>query len=293
MRRCAFLTLSDPKGYVIDDALAHAPLAALGWRVDDVPWDRPGVDWDAYELVVIRSAWDYHKRPSAFLEVLEEIDRSQARLENGLATVIWNLSKRYLVDLARRGVPTVPTVWRQRLGPGKLLPLLDEIDADEVVLKPQIGASAVGTFRLDRDSARERAHEVETYFADRALLAQPFLSAVLDEGEYSLFRFDGEHSHCVRKTPKVADFRVQEEHGGDIRAVEPEPALLAAGAAALAALGEAPLYARVDLVRANDGATFQLMELELVEPSLYLRTAPGAPERFARAIATRMDRLRS
>ena len=125
------------------------------------------------------------------------------------------------------------------------------------------------------------------YYADREFMAQPFLTHVESEGEYSLCYFNGELSHTILKTPKPLDFRVQEEHGGAIRAVEAGPELRAAGATVLRALGSTPLYARADFVRANDEAGFWLIELELIEPSLYLRMDAGAPERFARALHTR------
>ncbi len=287
MRHCAFLTMADPAGYFIDDEHAYEPLAALGWRVEAVPWNRPGVAWGDYDLVVIRSTWDYFHDPDAFLAVLAEIERSGVRLENPLELVRWNLRKTYLRDLEARGVPVAPTVWRDRLAPGELLSLLDEVPGEEAVLKPVVGANAEGAFRLDRHSARERASEVENYYSARALMAQPFARYVLDEGEYSLFYFAGEHSHTILKTPRSEDFRVQEEHGGVIRAVDAEDALVAAGRTVLEAVGEAPLYLRADFVRSGEGATFWLMELELIEPSLYLRMDPEAPVRFARAV----DRL--
>ncbi len=286
MRHCAFLTMADPAGYVIDDEHAYEPLAALGWRVETVPWNRPGVAWGDYDLVIIRSTWDYFHDPDAFLAALAGIERSGVRLENPLELVRWNLRKTYLRDLAARGVPIAPTVWRDRLAPGELLPVLDEVPGEEAVIKPVVGANAEGAFRLDRQAARERTAEVERYFAGRPLMAQPFARAVLDEGEYSLFYFGGELSHAILKTPESGDFRVQEEHGGTIRAVSAEDALRDAGRAVLAAVGEAPLYLRADFVRSNDGAgaPFWLMEVELIEPSLYLRMDPEAPARFARAL---------
>ncbi len=289
MRRCAFLTQDDPAGYTMDDHLAYQPLGELGWRVEMVPWRRPGVDWEAYDAVVIRSAWDYQAAPDAFLAVLAEIERAGTPLFNGLELVRWNIRKTYLRDLAERGVPVVPTLWRDRLGPGELPRLLEEVGTAEVVVKPVVGASAGGAFRLQARSVAQSA-EVEEYYADRALMAQPFLRAITDEGEFSLFYFNGEHSHTIVKTPKPADFRVQEEHGGTIRPVQADASLLAAGDAALRAVGEAPLYARADFVRSNDGDGFWLVEFELIEPSLYLRMDPRAPGRFAQAFHERMTR---
>lgn len=298
MLRCAFLTLENPTGYVIDDELAYAPLAALGWQVDTISWQRPQVEWHAYDAVVIRSTWDYVADPEAFLDVLAQIERSGTPLFNGLDLVRWNIRKTYLRDLAGRGVSVVPTIWRDRLRPGELPDLIEEVGTADVVIKPVAGANASGTFRLAAQTARSRADELIAYYADRALLAQPFLSAITTEGEFSLFYFNGEHSHSILKLPKPADFRVQEEHGGIIRAVETDDALRDAGDAALRAIGAVPLSARVDFVRANGSLNTQpttlncsgywRMELELIEPSLYLRMDLGAPERFARALPDRV-----
>lgn len=284
MPRCAFLTMPNPDGYVIDDALAYAPLRALGWDVEAVPWRGTVVDWTAFDVVVIRSPWDYHHDPDAFLAVLGEIARAGVRLENDLDLVRWNLQKTYLRDLADRGVPIVPTVWRAGLAAGGLAPLFDEVGGDEVVVKPVVGAGASGAFRLDRSGVAVWAAEVEAYYAGRALMAQRFVPAVVAEGEFSLFYFNGAHSHTILKKPKPGDFRVQEEHGGLLRAVPAEPALHAAGARVLDALGTTPLYVRADFVRADADDTFWLMELELIEPSLYFRLDPASPVRFAEAL---------
>ncbi len=283
MRRVAFLTLSNPAGFVIDDDLAIAPLAKRGWQVETLPWNRPGVDWRRYELVVIRSTWDYQHHAEKFLAVLETIERSGTRLENGSETARWNMAKTYLRELAMHGVEIVPTFWRDRLGPGELAPLFEELRSDEGVIKPVMSANAEGAWRLDRALVRERAPEIEAYFANRPLMLQPFERSIVEEGEYSMIYLNGVHSHSILKVPKRGDFRVQEEHGSEIILIKPEPALLAAGNAAIAAIGQKLLYARADLVRSGDG--FRVMELELVEPSLYLRADPAAPDRFADAIA--------
>jgi hypothetical protein len=278
----------DPSGYVIDDALACGPLRALGWEVEAVPWNRPGVSWREYEVVVVRSPWDYHHHPEAFLSVLAEVERPGTRLENRLPLLRWNLHKTYLRDLAAHGVPTIPTVWRDRLRPGDLEGLFDEVPGDEVVIKPIVSASARGAFRLDRRSLRRKGREVEAFFSDRAFMAQPLARAVLDEGEYSLVYFNGEHSHTVLKTPNPGDFRVQEEHGAAVCTAVADAVLQRAGREALDALSEVPLYARADFVRSNEDRTYWLMELELVEPSLYLRMDPAAAGRFANALDARM-----
>jgi glutathione synthase/RimK-type ligase-like ATP-grasp enzyme len=280
--------MDDPSGFVVDDGLAVAPLADLGVAVEMVPW-RADADWGAFDAVVVRSPWDYQDDPDAFLAALERVDASGTLLLNGLDTLCWNLRKTYLKELEAAGIPLVPTVWRDRLAPGDVPALFDAVRADEVVVKPTVGANADGAFRISR--AVDRAAEVEAYYADRALMAQPFVRSVVDEGEFSVFAFGGEVSHTILKTPKPRDFRVQEEHGGLITAVAPEPALLGAAQRVFDAVdrivGERPLYARADLVRAPDGA-FWLMEVELIEPALYFRMDAGAPARFARALADRV-----
>jgi glutathione synthase/RimK-type ligase-like ATP-grasp enzyme len=286
LRRAAFLTLSDPTGFVIDDDLAHEPLQRRGWQVETIPWNKTGIDWARYDIAVIRSTWDFQLHPQAFLETLAGIRRAGTRLENSLDIVRWNMQKTYLRDLATRGVLILPTLWRERLRPRELLPLFEELGSDEIVIKPVMSGNAQGAYRLDRSRAHSQAVEIEAYYATKPLMVQPFESQVVSEGEYSLFYFNGTYSHCVLKVPKPGDFRVQEEHGGDIRAVNAEPALLEAAVATIAALTATPLYARADFVR-HDANSFRIMELELVEPALYLRMDAGAPARFADAIVAR------
>jgi len=284
MRRVAFLTLGDPTGFVIDDDLAIMPLARRGWQVETFAWNRSGVDWRRYDLVVIRSTWDYQHHAEKFLEVLEKIEQSGVRLENGSEIARWNMPKTYLRDLASRGIDIVPTFWRERLGAGELPPLFEELRSNEAVIKPVMSANAEGAWRLDRARVALLAPEIEAYFANRPLMLQPFERGIVEEGEFSMMYFNGTHSHSILKVPKRGDFRVQEEHGSEVIPIVPEPALLAAGDAAIAAVGQKLLYARADLVRSGDG--FRLMELELVEPALYLRTDPAAPDRFAETVAS-------
>lgn len=276
--------MHDPAGFVIDDELAVLPLARRGIKVDTIPWDRPGVDWRQYALVVVRSTWDYPHDSEKFLGVLETIEHQGIRLENGSEIARWNMQKTYLRDLAAKGIEIVPTLWRDRLAPGELAPLFEELRSREGVIKPVTGANAQGAWRLDAERARTLAPEIEAYFARRPLMMQPFERGIVEEGEFSMIYLNGVHSHCILKTPRAGDFRVQEEHGSEIIVIQPEPALLATGNAAIAAVGQKLLYARADLVRSDD--TFRVMELELVEPSLYLRIDPGAPDRFADAIAS-------
>ena len=291
MRRCAFLTLDDASAYVIDDDHAIEPMRALGWRVDSVPWRRaPAVAAD-YDAVVIRSTYDYVTAPDEFIDALAAVADTGVPLFNSLGLVRWNHHKTYLPDLEARGVPIVPTLLRV-LRADDMPGWFDELGHDELVVKPLIGANASGAYRLDRESLPRKAFEVEAFYDGREAMVQPFVPSVVAEGEYSLVYFDGALSHALLKTPRAADFRVQEEHGGRIQRVDVTPALRAAADRVVRALDETPLYARIDLVRAGADEAFWLMELELIEPSLYLRIDPGAPGRFAHAIDARAGALR-
>jgi hypothetical protein len=282
-RKCAFLTMDSLEDFFAYDHMAHRPLAQLGWQVDDVSWRREDVCWDDYEIVVIRSPWDYQSDPQKFIDVLKEIDRSRARLENSLQTVLWNIDKTYLRDLESRGVTIVPATWCSPLTSQGLEKAFTEFRVDQIVVKPTVGANADDTFWLRSDSADDQFDRVVKTFVQRSALVQPFMQSVIDEGEYSLFYFGNAYSHCILKSPKSGDFRVQEEHGGAIRSYEPQQDLLVAGRRAIEAIEQDTLYARVDLVRLPDGRP-AVMELELIEPSLYFPFDAGSPSRFAQAL---------
>jgi glutathione synthase/RimK-type ligase-like ATP-grasp enzyme len=280
-KRCAFLTMQDTRGFYIYDYLAHAPLHKLGWTVEEVPWDDPAIDWNQFEVVVIRSPWDYQKKPHEFMCLLETIDRSTARLFNPLEICRWNMNKVYLRDLVARGVATIPTIWLDRLDSKAFPQLFSELQSERIVVKPTVGANADDTFVL---SLRETQNKEEalSVFANKPLMVQPFVEAIVNEGEYSLFYFGGEFSHAIQKTPKQDDFRVQEEHGGVISSVVASEELLRAGRVAIDAIGQPLLYARADFVRFQDGPA--LMELELIEPSLYFSFDEQSPDLFAAAL---------
>lgn len=279
MRRCAFLSMDSLEGFVCRDDLLIEPLARLGWAAETVSWRTGGLDWSQYEAVIIRSAWDYQLDPERFMGVLEEIDRSPARLENALEIVKWNIRKDYLRDLESRGVPIVPTIWCAA-GVDQIASAFERFGVQEVVVKPLVSANADNTFRLTPAALDEQYARLSRVFNDREFLVQPFMASIIDEGEYSLFFFAGEYSHAILKTPKAGDFRVQEEHGGLPRPVEPEPKLLALARQACDAIRPQPLYARLDFVR--NGDSFGVMEAELIEPSLYFDMDPTAAGRFAR-----------
>lgn len=281
MKQLAFLTLNDPGDFVMDDQHAMAPLAALGWNTSVVAWRQTRVPWRDYSAVLIRSTWDYWDDVGGFLAVLDSIDNA-TRLANPLPLVRWNLAKTYLRELENKGIRIVPTLWPERLDAASLANLCDQLASDEVVIKPVVGANGVDAFRLARDLGREPWAQITARVRQRRFMVQAFMPAILNEGEYSLMFFNGEFSHAILKVPARGEFRSQEERGAAIHPVIPETALLHAARRALATIAT-PLYARIDMVR-DPNNDFAVMEFELIEPSLYLRTDPDAPLRFARAV---------
>jgi glutathione synthase/RimK-type ligase-like ATP-grasp enzyme len=290
MTRLAFLTLDDRTDFVIDDEVGIAELVRRGHAVDEIPWRQRGVDWRAYDAVIIRTPWDYQRDLDTFLETLHQIAATGVPLANAPTLVRWNARKTYLRDLAERGVVIVPTSWGNGLTISKLRSLPDRFRVGEAVVKPVVSANADDTFRVTSAMDDRTAKAICDRFVDRDWMAQPFVESILTEGEYSLLYFSGRFSHAITKRPKANDFRVQEEHGGMIAPHEPDDALRAAADRVMNALGAPPLQARVDLVRLGDG-TWALMELEAIEPSLYFRMHPDAPRNFADALQYWMSRV--
>lgn len=283
MSRCAFLGLgSEP--LVADDALAVGPLAALGIQVEWHDWRTRSVSWADFDCVVVRSTWDYQHHLPDFVATLASI-AAVTRLENDLSIIRRNVHKTYLADLAAAGVATVPTTF---FAEGLYEPLQRSFETwatNELVVKPILGANGGDTFRLRVDDV-PGISQAETVFESRGCMVQPFQESIVTQGEHSLLYFGGTFSHAVAKVPASGEFRVQEDHGGTFRGIEPTTNELDVAERALAALGVAPLYARVDLVMGPRG--WCVMEVELVEPSLYLAHGPEAPVAFARAIAARL-----
>jgi hypothetical protein len=269
-------------GWQIDADLGFVPMAALGWQVIAVPWRSTGTDWDAFDAVYIGTPWDYPEDPHGFITLLERIDRSRAVLVNDLQLVRWSIPKTYLRDLESRGAAIVPSIWFEDMTPGCLVEASEKFDAERIIVKPVVSTNATDTFFLHGDQIVESEKALSKVFSERPFVVQPFIENIQNEGEFSLFYLGGRFSHAIQKIPCKGDFRVQEEYGAEIISVSPEPSLLRSSDGVMQLLTQEPVYARIDFVRGPDDQ-FLLMELELVEPSLYLRMDSKAPQRFAEA----------
>lgn len=282
MPSVAFLSTDNLEDFFVYDELLIPYFNQKGWIVDTISWHAASVNWDAFDYVIVRSTWDYQQDADAFLCCLKQIEASRATLFNPLSLMQWNIEKYYLRDLENKGVPIVETVWGDTFNNTVIGDAFLKFDSDTLVIKPVLSANADDTFKLSRDTWEKDAHLLSETFGQRNFMVQPFLNSVVEEGEYSLFYFGGAFSHANKKVPKQGDFRVQEEHGGSLHLVTVDSEQLDIAQKALLAMPCEALYARVDLVRQK--GEWAIMELELIEPSLYFNLDEQSPLRFVEAL---------
>jgi len=249
----------------------------------DIAWDDETADWARFDAAIIGTAWDYWDRQSDFLSRLDLI-ATKTRLFNPPELVSWNIHKSYLRDMEKRGARLIPTLWLDQPTPEAVAAAFDTLGTDDLVLKRQVGAGADGQHRLKRgDPVPVLPHP---------MMAQPFLSAILEEGEFSFIFIDGTLSHALVKRAAKGDYRIQSTYGGTDHAITPSHDDLSAAKMLLSAVetpdNAPPLYARVDMLRAEDGGLL-LMEVEAIEPFLYPLEGPGLGKRISEALIKRLQ----
>lgn len=282
IERLGWVTSAPARGRDADEPLVLAALEDAGVGVEVVDWDDPSVDWAGFDRVVLRSAWDYPERLAEFLPWLESVD-AVTELVNPLAIVRWSHDKRYLVELAAAGVPITPTVVVEPGADAAFPP-------GEFVVKPAVGAGSreVASYGPDQQ-ATATEHVARLHAAGQVALVQPYLRSVAAEGEWPLVFLGGRFSHAANKRialPRAG--RVEGLFAEETNtAHEATPEQLEVAEAAVRLVTErlgAPTYARVDLVR-DDAGRFCVLEVELVEPSLFLQYAGAAAvDRFVTAL---------
>jgi glutathione synthase/RimK-type ligase-like ATP-grasp enzyme len=267
-----------------DDRGLGEACSRIGIRWEAHAWDS-GFDWSSARCVVVRSTWDYSRRRDQFLAWARRV-QAATMLLNPASVLEWNTEKSYLLELARRGVPVIPTLVHEP-EPCDLDALLARLGWEEAVVKPVVSAGSWRTYRVRRGDRSHDAVRARRLLAVRRCLVQPFLKDVVEGGERAVVCIDGEISHAVRKRslfetdrPFMQSVSLDTNERGLAERV-----LDAAGARGL-------LYARVDLVRDDSGRPV-LMELELTEPRLFLASGgQAACDRLARGIARRLEARR-
>jgi O-ureido-D-serine cyclo-ligase len=259
-------------------------LAARGHQAHQAAWDDTTQRWDDYDAVLLRSTWNYFHDLPRFLAWAEHV-ASQSRLWNSLEVVRWNTHKFYLRDLESRGIPIVPTEFVPAGSHFDLQTCFAVRGWSSAVIKPAVSADAFATVRADRAAPAAGLLHLQTHLPVRDMLVQSYMTTVAEPGERCLVFLDGEYSHTVRKRSLFLGGRHAGPEGVPVSAGDDE-IMLARRVLSQIEL-TTPLYARIDLLRDPEGIP-RLMELELVEPSLFLEEAPGSAERLAAGLEARL-----
>lgn len=268
------------------DLYVDALRAGIGNRgtVTDIDWRAPLETLAQFDAAILGTPWDYTEAKDEFLIRLGELEQAGVTVCNPVAVVRWNSDKLYLKELGERGAVTIPTLWPERAGPADVRAAFDHFDTDRVVVKRRVGAGAIGQDSFSRDNPPPANWSIE-----QAAMVQPFLPAIQSEGEQSFIFIDGILSHALLKRAAGGDYRIQTLYGGVELPLDPAPTDRAAAEAVLALLpfDQPPLYARIDMVRLEDGR-LAVIEAELIEPYLYPEQGPNLGPLLADGILRRL-----
>ena len=285
MKRIGFITSSDAPDIATDDRTLVLELEKLNIAGVPAAWDSHDVDWKAFDLLLIRSCWNYHLHPEKFEAWVNSIVRNKVRMANPPGLVLWNMNKYYLKGLMEEGVRIPDSVWlaEHDFNPDKLYNILVEKKWDRAVLKPCISASSFRTTIVTPLNAREEGNTIAQHFPKGGMILQKFMDAIPQQGEHSIIFFNGEYSHAVLKQAKAGEFRVQHQFGGTATRASVPREIVKVASNIISKLDSVPLYARVDGIATDNN--FTLMELELIEPVLFISHVPDAARNFAAHIA--------
>ncbi len=272
--RVALVTCDALPALYEEEAQLPKLLETRGLTAVPVSWSDPAVDWAQFDLVVLRSTWDYFERYPEFLVWLDRLENLGGRMWNPPSLVRWNADKRYLRELEGRGIRIVPTAFCEARSTASLPAILLDRGWPEVVIKPAVSGGAYRTHRVKAADAASHQPQLEEILATTGVLVQPFLPEIETEGEWSLFFFGGTFSHAVLKVPAANEYRVQMQFGGTAVPKSPEPWMINQARRVIAELPSPPAYARIDGVLRD--RELLLMEAELIEPYLFLGAVPEA-----------------
>ncbi len=289
-RRVRLVTSRALADLIPEDRTLPRALRGLGLEAAPAVWDDPAVVWNDGATAIVRTPWDYFRREAEFRAWLDRLESQRVPVWNPAPILRWSLDKGYLRELASKGVAMPATHWLDRGESADLNGLMRRGGWERAVVKPRVGGGAIGAWTWPEPgrgpATREEAAASQARLAGmlqgQGALVQQFVPEVPRNGELSLIFFAGEYSHAVLKRARTGDWRVQTEYGGSVEPVDPPAAAHAAARHILSAAPGPLLYARVDGVMRGD--EFLLLELEILEPQLFLDVAPGAIGRFARAV---------
>ncbi|MCP9745677.1 RimK family alpha-L-glutamate ligase [Lacihabitans sp. CS3-21] len=275
MPKIAIATYDKLPDLTFNDQLLIPIFRENGYTVSPEIWDDSEVDWSSFDIVLIRSTWDYYLKPVEFKNWISQFINSKTRLINSAEMVLKNSHKFYLKELANKGVSIIPTIFSSEKIELEKLKMWEKI-----VIKPAVSAGSHETEIFEVNMLTQEVLDNKTRTGD--WLVQPFLEEIKDAGEISMLFFGGNFSHAIQKVPKSGDFRVQKQFGAQYLKFEPSTTLLSIAKNIVEIAGKESVYARIDGVITQNG--FLLMEVEMIEPDLFFEHTLDGPNRFVEAV---------
>ncbi len=271
---------------VDEDKILSNVLTELGISHEIVIWSDPDVDWEKFSTLLIKSVWDYFDYYPEFLDWIERMKMLNIPAWNSLDTILWNSSKEYLLEIEKKGFPVISGLILEAESKPDLKLIREKIKSDTIVVKPLVSGGAKNTLKIQLAEWDNYSQKLEDLLQEEDFLVQPYIPEVAEVGEYSLLFFNGKFSHAVLKTPAKADFRVQHYFGGTITVIDPKPEMLESCQKLMDTFASNTLYGRVDGVEID--GVFHLMELELIEPYLFLALTEDAIPNYKEALRERL-----
>ena len=280
MKKIGFVTFSGSPEISLDDTILAEALETHQIKGMPAPWDDPAVDWTDFDLLLIRSCWNYHLNPEKFQSWIDTIIASGVKMANPAELILWNLNKYYLKELKDKGVAMPDSVWisEQNFYADKLHDILAEKKWNRAVLKPCISAGSFRTTIITPLTAREEGEALSQNFIKGGMILQEFMDTIQKSGELSIIFFSSEFSHAIIKQAMRGEFRVQHQFGGKSKPIVVKKEIVKSAQRIVEKLPVVPLYARVDGFECD--GEFRLMELELIELVLFFKNLPDAAKKF-------------
>ena len=266
-----------------DDTLLNF-LQAKGLKIEKVIWNDPQVNWDHYDVAILKSPWDYFDLITDFYNWLAMLKSKAIQLLNPIDIVEWNADKHYLQDIANAGLNVTPSIFLSKASTVNLIQYFDSLNTTKFIVKPAVSGGSKNTFKVSHENVNEVNQKIKELLVHEDFIVQPFLTEIETEGEWSFLFFNGKFSHALLKKAKTGDFRVQHSFGGTIHPQNPSQDLLATAQQYIDQFAKNCLYARVDGAIVN--GSFLLMELELIEPFLFLATHQESYQSYYEALLT-------
>ena len=285
MKKVGFITCQEYNQLAKDEQYLIAPFKAAGIEIVPVIWDQP-INYEVFDLLLFRSAWDYHEKTAVFEAWLAELKKIKTPIYNPIPLIEENYDKRYLKKLQDKGFPIIPTLFFDNVKAIDLTQIMKDQQWEKGVIKPVISMSAYHTYSFDQTNCQTLQAQLVNYYGNTKVMVQQFAKEITEEGEWSLVFYDKQYCMAALKMPKKGDFRVQSELGGTITYPTPSANIIAEAKAILDSYDEEILYARMDGIIHN--GHFQLMEAELIDPELYFRAGEKGQQGFLQAVLRRL-----